>query len=403
MQNLFNMNSFVSPHDHWILWTILVCSASLSIFLEQRNKLAAKLTGPVIALIFGILLSNLGIIPTEAATYDVIWEYVVPLAIPLLLMKMNIRQVFRETGRLFGAFHISALGTVIGAGFAVVLFKSLISHIGQLSGIMTASYIGGGVNFVAMVSTFRPPEDLVNATIVADNGVMALYFLILLALPASVLFRKLFPVSKQTEALSDQDTSEGAKAFWKPKKIALLDIALALGLAFVLAALSVKISGFFSSDHMPSLIRSILGQRYLVLTTLSIALPLFFPKFVEKISGSEEIGTFLIYLFFVLIGVPASFETVILNSPLLLLFCAIILFMNFIMTFGIGKLLKYELEELVLAAAATSGGPMNAAAFAISKGWRKLVFPSFLVGIWGYVIGNYVGYLVGVFFIGILN
>ena len=96
-----------------------------------------------------------------------------------------------------------------------------------------------------------------------------------------------------------------------------------------------------------------------------------------------------------LIGIPASLITVIVQSPLLLLFCALMLFANFVVTFGLGKLLGFELEELVLVAAATSGGPMNAAAIAIAKGWKKLIVPSFLVGIWGYVIGNYIGIIMG--------
>ena len=154
---------------------------------------------------------------------------------------------------------------------------------------------------------------------------------------------------------------------------------------------------------MPLIVRSILGQQYLVLTTFSIAIPFFFPKFTEKITGSEELGTFFIYIFFVLIGIPASFKTVIMESPLLLLFCGIMLFMNFLVTFGLGKLFRFELEELVLVAAATSGGPLNALAIAISKGWRALVFPSFLVGIWGYVIGNYIGYIMGIFLINLLK
>ena len=397
------MNSLVSPNDHWVLWTALITTAGLSILLEQKNKIAAKLTGPVLALIFGMAMSNFRILPTEAITYDIVWAYVVPLAIPLLLMKMDIRKIIKETGRLFGAFHVSALGTVVGGFAAVFLLHELIAEVAKIGGIMTASYIGGGVNFVAMVSTFKPPESLVNATIVADNGVMVLYFLVLLALPASALVRKIFPLTSVSKGFYDEDSREGAKAFWKPKPISLLDIALSFSLAFIIAAASFKVSSFFGSADMPSIVRSILGQQYLVLTTFSIAIPFFFPKFTEKITGSEELGTFLIYIFFVLIGIPASFKTVITESPLLLLFCALMLFMNFLVTFGLGKLFRFELEELVLVAAATSGGPLNAAAIAISKGWRALVFPSFLVGIWGYVIGNYIGYIMGIFLINLLK
>ncbi len=42
--------------------------------------------------------------------------------------------------------------------------------------MMTGSYIGGGVNFVAMTSAYNTPENITNATILADNLVMAVYF-----------------------------------------------------------------------------------------------------------------------------------------------------------------------------------------------------------------------------------
>ena len=394
------MNALISPNDSWALWTVLIITAALSIVLEQKNKIAAKLTGPVLALIFGILMSNLGIIPTQAKTYDVVWEYVVPLAIPLLLMKMNVRKIIKETGRMFGAFHLSALGSIIGGIFAVFLLRNAIIEVAKLGGIMTASYIGGGVNFVAMVSTFKPSENLVNAAIVADNGAMAIYFLILIALPTSVFVKKIFlSVRAGSNKINSKTANGGAKSFWKPKKISLMDIALSLGLAFTVAMISVKLSSYFGNAYMPNAVRSILGQKYLLLTTFSIAIPLFFPKFSEKIAGSEELGTFLIYIFFVLIGIPASLKMVIIKSPLLLLFCALMLLINFLVTFGFGRLFKFRLEELILAAAATSGGPMNAAAIAISKGWNSLIFPSFLVGIWGYVVGNYIGYIIGMLLI----
>lgn len=391
--------SLISPNDHWVIWTSIIVLAALSIFLEQKTLIAEKLTGPVLALVFGMAMSNLGILPIKAAAYDIIWEYIVPLAIPLLLMQINLRQIIKEAGRMFGAFHISALGTIVGVFFAVLLLYSFINEAAKVAGVMTASYIGGGVNFLAMVSTFKPTQNTINATIVADNVVMALYFILLITLPTSRLVRRIFPKTDVSRGFHGETGSEGAKSFWKAKPISLLDISLAIALAFVISTLSVKVSNYFSREDMPRIISAILGQRYLVLTTFSIALPSVFPKFVREISGSNELGTFFIYLFFVLLGIPASLKIVILNSPLLLVFCMVILLINFIITFGLGKLFGFELEECILVAAATSGGPMSAAAIAIAKGWEKLVVPSFLVGIWGYVIGNYVGYCAGVLLI----
>jgi uncharacterized membrane protein len=60
-------------------------------------------------------------------------------------------------------------------------------------------------------------------------------------------------------------------------------------------------------------------------------------------------------------------------------------------TLGLGKLFGFDLEELMISCNATAGGPTTAVAMAIAKGWTALAVPAMLVGIWGYVIGNYAG------------
>ena len=120
-----------------------------------------------------------------------------------------------------------------------------------------------------------------------------------------------------------------------------------------------------------------------------------FPNVFSKIGGTQEIGTFLIYLFFFVIGVPASLMEIIKNSPLLLVFCTIVVFINMLISFIFGKILKFNLEDIILASNANIGGPTTAAAMAISKGWFDLVGPIMLVGTLGYVLGTYFGVFVG--------
>jgi uncharacterized membrane protein len=94
------------------------------------------------------------------------------------------------------------------------------------------------------------------------------------------------------------------------------------------------------------------------------------------------------------IGLPADLKAVLLNVPLLFVFCVIIAAANLAFTLAAGKLFRLNLEELLLCVNATIGGPPTAAAMAISKGWSKLVLPALLVGIWGYVIGTPLGVLI---------
>ena len=138
------MNSFISSDNTWMLWTFLVVWSAISIVLEQKYKWASKVTGAIIALLGAIIFANLKIIPTESSVYDSVWTYVVPVAIPLLLLKADIKKVKNESGKMLGAFHVSALGTVAGTFISAFLLSSLIPHIAEIAGMMTGSYIGGG-------------------------------------------------------------------------------------------------------------------------------------------------------------------------------------------------------------------------------------------------------------------
>ena len=116
----------VSPENIWTLWSIIVGGAAISIILEQKYKWAATLSGVAIALILAMTLSNIGIIPTQAVAYDIVWDYVVPLAIPLLLMKCDVRKITKESGSMMILFLIGSAGTTIGTFAAYAVLKGRI-------------------------------------------------------------------------------------------------------------------------------------------------------------------------------------------------------------------------------------------------------------------------------------
>ena len=133
---------------------------------------------------------------------------------------------------------------------------------------------------------------------------------------------------------------------------------------------------------------SILGNMYLIMTTLMLIVAMVFSKQLEEINWAEEIGTFLIYLFFVVLGVPASISEII-------KICILAVSIHLVVTLGVGKLFKFKLDELLLASNACIGGPTTAVAMAIAKGWNSLIVPTMIAGVWGYVLGNYAGIIVG--------
>lgn len=405
--------TLIKADDYVTLWGIILVWASASIYLEQRYSWAAKISGAIVALIGAIILSNTGIIPTVSPVYDAVWTFIIPLAIPLLLFHVNIKRIWQESGRLLIIFLISSIGTVAGVIISFFLLKDHIPVLDKLGAMLSASYIGGGVNFAAMAAKFETPGEMVSAAVVADNLMMAVYFVVLMMVPAIQFFRRRFKTPHVDQVENGSIGEEGktlAESFWKRKDISLKDIALSVGTAFLLVIVAFKIAEFLdkaipSGDEVSffiNLVNGLFGDKYLMLTTLTFVALAMFPRYFESINGSQEIGTFLIYLFFVVIGIPASIPLIIENAPLLLVFVFIIVVVNLAVSLTAGKLLKYDLEEILLASNANVGGPTTAAAMAIAKGWKDLIGPILVVGTLGYIIGNYVGTALGLWFSGLM-
>lgn len=406
------MSTLISADNSWMLFAILVVIAAVSIRLEQRFLWAAKVSACVLCLVFAMLLANLRIIPTDAPAYDFIWSYLVPLAIPFLLFQADFRKIWRESGRMFGIYLLASLGTAAGGVLAYLLLKNRIGAVDAKSALamFVGTYVGGSVNLVAMADATGAGKNLVSASIVADNLLMVLYFFVLAALPASgwILKNYRHPIidrRARIESSADemaevkkhhQTHKSRAAEYWKARPVSLADLATGFAAACMIVAVSKMLAGFFEGaiagdSFAISLLRGLLGNQYLLITTITTALATFFPGFFGNISGAQEIGTFLIHIFFAVIGAPASIALIIRDAPLLLLFAAIIVLMNLVFSLAFGKLFRYSIEEITVASNANIGGPTTAAAFAIAKGWHTLIFPAILVGTLGYVIGNYYG------------
>ena len=400
------MGSFISAESTWILWAVLASCAALAIYLEQKYTWASKVTGCILALTFTLILSNLKIIPTEAPVYDAVWDYVVPLAVPMLLFNADIKKIGRDSGRVLIIYLFSGIGTILGGFVAYFALKNAIPALNDIVPMFVGTYTGGSVNFVAMSQQYKVPGATVSAALVADNLLMALYFFTLMALPTMAVIKKHYkmPLVNALEQQSESDKEANktmAAKYWGAKEISLKDIAFTVALSFVIVAISDKLATVFGNlfsgeGAVSAILGGLLGNKYLLMTTFTMILASVFPKQISSIRGSQEIGTFLIYLFFAVIGAPASIGLILRESPLLLVFALIVVLINLIVSLIFGKLFKFNIEEIIIASNANVGGPTTAAAMAVSKGWTELIVPALLVGTLGYVIGNYYGILSGI-------
>lgn len=399
--------SLIAEDNSWGLLFVLFGTVALGVWLESKYKWAAKMSALVIILLLAILFSNVHLIPTKAVVYDFVWDYLLPLSLPMLLFKSDIKKICRESGQVLVAFLIGAVGTVIGAFVAYFIFRNVLTELPGLSAMMTGTYIGGSVNFAVLSDSFHVSEQTLSAATIADNLNMAIYFFVLLSIPVSSKSKKdvlngITANHKSVNQINQGNTDSISQNQNKDEKKQLTLRIFVKGLAVVVFIIAMsdcvanELTKIFEGDtSLQYLLQSLLGNRYLWITTFSVLSATLFSKQLEQLFVLQDVGIFFIYCFIFVIGVPASVLEIVRNSPLMLVFALIIVAFNMLFTFGGGAILRMDRRILIIASNANIGGPTTAASMAIAKGWDDLVGPALLVGCLGYVIGNYLGLIVG--------
>lgn len=355
-----------------------------ALWLESRGY-GRRISGVVMGILGGMLFANLGVLPFHSPVYDFVWSHILLFGLALLLLQADLRRIFRETGRLMGAYLAGATGTLLGAITAYFLFSGM-PHAAELSGVFAASYIGGSVNFVATAAALGMDEfrEVQAGALAADNLVMATYFILLFSLPGIPILQRIFARGTPAASVRKEPVPE-PNAQTEEGPFRSTDLLLLLALAAGICYLGQVLGGLTAFD----------GAAILWTTALAVTVATSAAPFLRRIRGVQSTGMALLQLVFVVIGAGASLAGVLEVGVMVVLFLGVILTIHLLFLLGAGWLMGFDLRELAAVSNANCGGPTTAAAMAAVKGWHSMVAPLVLCGIFGYVIANFVGVALG--------
>lgn len=367
----------IGPDQDFAIWAVLIGLAGFGFWCE-RYPWGRKYSGVMLLITAAIVLANLRIIPTQAPAYDVVWDYLVPIAIPLLLFQADLKRIVRESGPTLVAFIIGSASVVAGSIVAVALFD-LGENEAELAGIFTGTYIGGGLNFAAVAeATGMQDSSRLAAAVAADNVITNLHFLIIIFLPGVAWMARRYPTHHMDTA---EQFDAGKQEVHQVSKLDVAGLLAALALAFLLAAIGNVLAELAGYPQF----------SILVITALALLVATLLPKQIQKLSGYREAGNVFMFIFLASVGASADVWELVETAPVFFVFATVIVAIHLIILFGVGMLLRIDLAELAMASAVCIGGPSSAPALASAKGWRDLLIPGILAGSFGYGIGSFIG------------
>ncbi len=372
---------------------VLGLNVALSEWLAHRTWLR-HLGSALLVIVITAAMANAGLIPAytdDVPVYNGIFEYLAPMAIFLLLLRVHLRGLFGVGLPMLALFGLGMVGTAAGvlAGMQVVGGSRAFGELHYaLGGMFVGTYTGGSINFNAIALEYGVTRDgtLYAGAAVVDSIMTTIWMALTVALPRVLggiwpRGRNAGPAESTPDSVShvEEDTDTV-----NPTDLAVL---LALGsFAVWISDLAAQWIEQATGVGVPSI---------LILTTLALVLAQL--PAIQKLRGTRVCGWLAVMVFLAVIGALCDFAALREIGDLggsLLVFAAVVVGVHGLIVFGSAALLRLDPAMAAVASQANIGGSTSALALARSLGRADLALPAILVGSLGNAGGTYLGFLI---------
>lgn len=412
-----------------ILFYLLV--PVLLIYLTKISDTLKRIGAVVLAYIVGLLLGNIGIIPSpsenlmellgghrsflpgdEFADYmnnpvfvetdaiynniaqlqDTIMTFTILLALPLLLFSLDMRKWLKQARSAFLSLILALIALLAAVISGYYWLAEDITESAKVTGMLVGVYTGGTPNLAAIGKALNVSPDIFILTHTYDLivGSVALLFPMTIAQRLLNTFLPRFKIVRRAEHLlhvpdegSDMDDFDG---LFKRKNIQ--GILKSLLVAFIIFAIAGGTS-FLFKDKSNQTIAVILS-----ITTLGLAAS--FIKKVNKLKISFPLGMYFIIIFCLVLSSMANLRTMFqLEFLQLFLFVLWVVFGSIIIHVMLAKLFKVDTDTTIIAITALTYSPPFVPAVAGALKNKEVIISGLTIGILGYAFGTYLGVFIG--------
>ncbi len=355
----------------------------LAIDLCRRYPAVEKVGAVIICYIAGILIGNIGLLgPNSTQVLDLLTTITIPIALPLLLFSLDIRQWFRLAGKTMVSLGLIIVAVTLMAAACSLLFSEHVDDAWKVSGLMIGVYTGGTPNLAAIKTALAVDPSMYLAIHTADVAVSAVYILFAITV-ARKFFLYFLPPFAASASIPDnhhlQDLNDYAGIFSRPIIIGLLK---ALGLST-----AIFIIGGGLALVLPVSIS--MAAAILVITTLGIVAALF--RRIRQIPMTFQLGQYFILIFCLAVSSMANLNRLIYTAPVILMWVTIMVFGTMLLHMLLAIVFKIDADTVLITSVAAICSPPFVPMVAGNLKNREIIVSGLTTGIIGYAVGNYLG------------
>ncbi len=381
--------------------SVLSAVAAFFFFLAQVTK--AKFFNYIPPLLFiyatPVFLSNLTVaghtvIPNSSIIYGGLSQFVLPVFIVLMLIKVNVPAVVKVMGKGVLVMLMGTAGVVVGGVFSYIIVHGWLPDDSWKGfGTLAGSWIGGTANMLATKEMLGASEAQLGLAVVADNVVYIIWLpLLLMSRDFADKFNKWARVPKDRLAAMDAAAELHVEEDHAPTMQQYLYLgAVVFGVTAIGHGVAPVIAGWIA-DTTPGLagIFSETTTRILLVTTIALLLS---TTAVSQLPNSTAIGTALVYIFVAGMGARAEVAGLS-DAPAFILGAFIWIFIHGLFMLAGAWIFRVDVHSVAIASAANIGAAASAPIVAAHHR-PNLVPASILLALLGYALGNYLAPLTG--------
>lgn len=346
-----------------------------------------------------VFLSNLDvggqtILPNSSIIYSGLSQYVLPVFIVLMLIKVNVPAVIKVMGKGVLVMLMGTAGVMVGGVIAYVIVHGWLPEDSWRGfGALAGSWIGGTANMLATKEMLEASEAQLGLAVVADNVVYIVWLpLLLMSRDFADRFNRWARVPADRLAAMDAAAATHAEDNRAPTMSQYLFLgAVVTGVAAIGHAAAPPLAGWIA-DASPGMsgIFSETTTRILLVTTISLLLS---ATPVSRLPSSTAIGTALVYVFVAGMGARAEVAGLA-DAPAFVLGAFIWIFIHGLFMLAGAWIFRVDVHSVAIASAANIGAAASAPIVAAHHR-PNLVPASILLALLGYAMGNYLAPLTG--------